>query len=694
MNARPLFAQISSAPIPASANLHAPVSRPVVSDCGDCGDDWPAFVRAYGWRAAWRDLAHLLGQPRQAIERVRAQGACVHHAQPKGFAELFALRHGRAPVEADWPRPEKGSAGHYAWLPPELALLAQLVGQVSVETIADMLTRQLRQLTGDETASRSRSAIQSRLQILGLQTTDVVGGITVAEAGREIGSLQAVYEAIESGKLRARNVGRLKVIPHDAWAEWKASHIAPAAGLVRLSALREPLGMRSDKLSEFARMGYVPTAVSCNPTGAGPSSRFGTWWIDPKVAEQLVADRRVGKPMPWHGRPMMDNLKRSYALWVERRHPASCPTCAQIWGDAGAPATFDDYLRRYPLLARGATRHLTRVFDSGLTLAEVAARSGRSLECVERAIDAGALQVTQTGPQRCVSKTDATRWVARKTPDGGGEKSWISLTTASRAYGFSIEALRSMIARGVLKHRIGKYGGARDVVYVPRQQCRDLREAIGMTRDEAARYVGVPIHELKRLLDGLHWRQAGLIPFVTVQSVIKRRESHHGWSLEEAAAELGVSLAWVEARRDDGTVRLTTAKWAPERPYLTAPMLQRLREALAHPKAVEDPADVRARSWPTAGQAALDAGVTTATLYAWAEAGDLERRLVSGIWRYAPNTVRARARAYWAMSRFKRARIPQWLQEERQATEWEAARCASPAPSQAGAERFDHKAPL
>ena len=53
---------------------------------------------------------------------------------------------------------------------------------------------------------------------------------------------------------------------------------------MRLSTLRQPLGIRSDKLSEFARMGYVPGAVRCNPFGVpGPSTQFGTWYIDPKT---------------------------------------------------------------------------------------------------------------------------------------------------------------------------------------------------------------------------------------------------------------------------------------------------------------------------------------------------------------------------------------------------------------------------
>lgn len=42
-------------------------------------------------------------------------------------------------------------------------------------------------------------------------------------------------------------------------------------------------------------MGYVPGAVRCNPFGVkGPSTQFGTWYVDPQTVEGLLADRRAG----------------------------------------------------------------------------------------------------------------------------------------------------------------------------------------------------------------------------------------------------------------------------------------------------------------------------------------------------------------------------------------------------------------
>ena len=122
-----------------------------------------------------------------------------------------------------------------------------------------------------------------------------------------------------------------------------------------LTSIKKALSIRSDKLSEFARAGHIPTAKRCNPYGTkGPSTQFGTWWIDKKVAAKLVADRRAGRPMPWHGKPNPDNLRVTFKLWQKRKHPASCKTCAAIWGKKGAPRTFDDYALRYPPLAHGA----------------------------------------------------------------------------------------------------------------------------------------------------------------------------------------------------------------------------------------------------------------------------------------------------------------------------------------------------
>ncbi|TXT24402.1 MAG: regulatory protein MerR [Rhodocyclaceae bacterium] len=87
--------------------------------------DWEAFVIANGWQAQAYELAAIVGQSVDSIQRLRTTGACSRLDKPKDFANLFALWHGREPGEDDWPAPRKVGAGStYEWQAPEVALLA------------------------------------------------------------------------------------------------------------------------------------------------------------------------------------------------------------------------------------------------------------------------------------------------------------------------------------------------------------------------------------------------------------------------------------------------------------------------------------------------------------------------------------------------------------------------------------------
>lgn len=623
---------------------------------------WQQFVLANGWRAQAYELAAVIGQSAEEIDRVRRTGACTRLQKGKGFSELFTLWHGRLPNDDEWPMPRKmGSNSAYEWQGPELALLASLVGRLGIAEIAQTLTNMLRKQTGDLSAERTRNSVQLSINRIGMQSKDVLGGITTAEAGREIGSLAIINQAIHKKQLRAVRVGRLWVIPHAVWAEWKAKRIFPPKGHVLLSSIRDALSIRSDKLSEFARMGYVPTAMRCNPYGTkGPSTQFGTWYIDKKVAAKLLSDRRAGRPMPWHGKPIADNLRATFKTWEKRKHPTSCKTCAEIWGKKGAPKSYEDYVLRYPPLAHGAKRHLTRQWNPGLTIEELAEYAGRSASYVRRAISNGMLETTLESRRQHVSRTNATRWKARKCPTGDNEKSWISLDTASKLYLFTLPELRGFITNGKLKSKIGTNGPMRDVVYVSRHQCGQLREKIGFTEEQAARRVGVTVPRLRLLLDGVAWRKADGIPLVTVQAAIKRLESHEGYTIEEAATKLGMTVQWVLARKQDGTIKVSQAKWDRRRVYITEPMLQRLQEAKEKPVERERfNAD-----WLRLSEAAHEAGVSSTTLIHWAEEAELERRQSKVGWRYHREAVRARARRYWDSVRFHRATPPDWLLAE------------------------------
>lgn len=623
-------------------------------------DPWQRFVISHGRGAHTADLAFILRQPEPAIRRLRATGACATSAGPVRFTDLFRLWHGREPREEEWPTPRLVRRGEYEWQAPELALLASLVGRLGKPEIAKVLTERLRQVTGDLKAGREVGAVQNAIARIGMQSKDVVGGVTIADAARETGSLAMVQQAVRNGHLRAFRVGRNWVIPHEAWTVWKARRVFPPAGYVPLASLKQTLAIRSDKLSEYARLGYIPSAVRCNPYGTGrKSTQFGTWWIDPAVADRLLADRHAGRQMPWHGKPLADNLRATYRLWQQRQHPPSCSTCEAIWGPTGAPATFESYSERYPPLAYGAKRHLTLPWRPGLTKADLARKAGCSVAHVGRAIANGTLPADVAGRNPTITKTDATRWISRRCPAGDTQKSWVSLETAEKRYQFTALVLRRFIASGALASRTGTDGAMRGVIYVSKTQCAKLREEIGFSETEAARRAGVTVPELRRALDGVNWRGTGAIPLVTVQAVIKRLQSKPGITIEEAARSVGRTVAWVEARIADGTIRPLRTRGDAARLYLSEPMLRRLRAAAA--ATATPPSAALGEGWLRLGAAALEAGVTAATIIKWAEQGEVRRVRHRTGWRYEVFALRKRARAYWRTVRFHRAQPPAWL---------------------------------
>ncbi len=630
------------------------------------GDAWRSFIRAHGWRAATHHLAAVVGRTEDEISRLRGTGVVTRLPRANTFPELFALWNGREPTDDDWPAPRKAGHGTYEWQPREVALLATLVGQLSTKDIAAVLTTRLRKLTGDAGAERNAQAVQLRINLIGLQSSDVLGGLTTTAAAREVGSTATVHQSITNGTLKARRVGTRWVIPRDAWEKWKASHVTPPDGFVRLSTLKEPLAIRGDKLSEYARAGHIPGAVRCNPAGHGPSTQFGTWWIDPDCARQMVEDRRAGRPMPWYGKPMIDNLRVTYKLWLSRRHPATCSSCATIWGQPGAPKDFEAYSKRYPALDHGAKRHLTRPWGSGLTVADAAKETGRSAAYVRRAIANGVLAAFTADGATYISRSELTRWKTRKCPTGDSEKCWISLETAGHRYLFSQVELRAHIAAGRLVVKTGTDGAMRGVEYVARHQCALLRESIGFTEAEAARRAGVSIEKLRILLDGANWRGAEGIPLSTLQVVIRRIQSREGFTIEEAASRLellGATVPWVKARITDGLVKVSRAPWDLRRVYLTNTMVDRLREALLG-GFQRRPAPEVPGTWLGLDEAAIEAGVSHTTLRRWSDEGSLARIRHDQRLPYHRDAVRDRARTHWATCRLKRPALPAWLVDE------------------------------
>ena len=218
--------------------------------------------------------------------------------------------------------------------------------------------------------------------------------------------------------------------------------------------------------------------------------------------------------------------------------------------------------------------------------------------------------------------------------------------------------LQDFIASGALKTKTGTEGAARGVVYVSRHQCGQLREKIGFTEDEAARRLGITVERFRYLLDGVDWRQSEKIPLVTVQAVRKRMESRHGYTIEEAAGEMGKTVQWVNEQIDAGVIRVSRAQWDRRRRYISAPMLARLRKAA---ESGPEKAETLGPEWLSLSEAAQEAGVCTTTLIRWATHEGMARREVNTRWRYHREAVRAHARRYWQNVRFHRATPPAWL---------------------------------
>lgn len=314
---------------------------------------WQAFITEYGWRARRDHLAAILQQPATTIDRVR-QAGCKRLPAPKKFGELFAIWHGRPPREEEWPKPMKIGGG-YEWLAPELQLLARLVGRMDKATIARALTTRLRQVTGDATATRDLNAVQNHINDIGLQIgTDLVGGLTTAEAAKRVGRLAVVNQAIANGKLRTFRVGKRHVIPRSEFDRWMATRQEPPTGYVRLASLQAPLGISSDsKLPEYAALRYIPTAVLV----AGIGTARGVWYLAPDVAQQILDAARAGRKLPWHGKPIPSNQQAMWHKWQARKH-RRCRRCAEIWRGR-APKTFEAFCARYHELSLGEKRHVT-----------------------------------------------------------------------------------------------------------------------------------------------------------------------------------------------------------------------------------------------------------------------------------------------------------------------------------------------
>jgi len=619
--------------------------------------NWQSFCIQHGAYLRAAELAAIVEQPVKAIVKLR-EGVGRSGAKKRiPYAEAFALWRGREPRDDEWPAPAhlRANGTGYEWQPPELAFLASLVGRLSKPQICDILTQRLRQRTGDPLAHRNEHAVQSALSRIGLQVGDVVGGLTPSEAGEEIGSSVPVYKAIDRGEIPVARVGKRLVIPRDAWENWKSERALVPAGYVRLRSIRDELAIRSDKLSEFARMGYVPQAIQCNIYGANSEKATqGAWYVPSHVAQALVADRHAGRPMPWHGKPMLDNLRQSYRTWLRKRHKDDCEGCKAIWGPDGPPKTFEDYCARYPALSFGAKRHLTFSFKPSLSIAALAREADCARKTVQLAIDNGVLRAT--GKPLRISRIDATRWIARKKPHGAGKSSWIAKDTAFKWYGLDRGTVDAAIAAGTLRTQRITNGPKYGEIFVSRQQCRELRDAIGFTVDDVAKKLTLSVERVRDVLQGLDWRGGDRLSPSVVDAIEKRLEAKHSFTVDAVAQRLGKSPEWVRARIEAGLVKTRRARWHPDRQILSARTVAELQSI-----AEAELPDRIPRDWVYCQGATKIAGVSSGTLNGWVDDGTLPYRETPAGRRYDPAEVMRRAKQHWETGRQRRGGPPAWL---------------------------------
>lgn len=621
---------------------------------------WQQFVLEHGWRARADHLAIVLGVSQREVERARWVG-CIELKKAKEFSELFALWHGRAPRDDEWPKPRRRKNGGYQWLEPEQALLATLIGTMSKPQIAETLTARLRKITGDSEARRSPMQVQNETSRLGMQTRDVVGGITAAEAGREISSYGSVLHAIERGDLPIWRVGPLMVIPHEAWAKWKAARPQPPKDYVRLAPVFKKLGITSDsKPQEF--QSHIETAQQFYPFGErGGTCRRGVWFIHHDVATKLVADRRAGLPMPWHGKPNPSNLKIAWRRWQERRHPIECLECRDIWAEA-TPVDYEDFCKRYPPLTLGQKRHITRKWNPGLRVHEVAAEADVPDQSVIYAIQSGVLPATKVGLCWYITRTDATLWKGRKCPDGDGIGSWLNAAAVEAQYGFSEAEVLDLVRDGKL---ISK-ADARGRLLVGRHQLRQMRNEIGYTEAQAAKRCKVAAAQLQVLLRGLdeeHRARTGRIKPWVIRDVQRRIQMPPGKTFAEASAEIGKPEHWIRYQLQLGRIEVVRAKWDRKTFYLTKATIANLKRLAVDADRYNH--GLNADEWLLLSEAARRAGVSTGTIRRWDQEGALQIRRDGQFLRYRRAALETRARTYWLEeNRYLRATPPAWFQSE------------------------------
>ncbi len=235
-----------------------------------------------------------------------------------------------------------------------------------------------------------------------------------------------------------------------------ASLTGPPAGYVPLSELARALGQRVDALSRLARISMVPNALRVECRGG---ARSVTWYVPGRTADGLIAQHRAGLPMPWHGKPLVDDLAATYRLWRVRKHPSACLKCHRIWGHVEPPASFEAYVDRYSRLSLGDKAHLTQLWAKLRPLAEAIEHLARLCghDRVVEAIENGILPTIERDGQAWMDSRVIDEWSAAGYPQAlaGARPVWVLASTAAALSSVDLEQVLWLIENDEVQARMG-----------------------------------------------------------------------------------------------------------------------------------------------------------------------------------------------------------------------------------------------
>lgn len=235
-----------------------------------------------------------------------------------------------------------------------------------------------------------------------------------------------------------------------------ASLTVPPAGYVPLSDLARALGQRVDALSRLARISMVPDALRVDRQ---EGKRSVAWYLPGRTADGLIAQHRAGQPMPWQGKPLVDELAGKYRLWCVRRHPSACLKCHRIWGHGEPPASFEAYVARYTRLSLGDKAHLTQLWAKLRPLSEAIEHLVRLCghDRVVEALENGVLRTLERDGRAWMDSRVIDEWSAAGYPQAlpAAQQVWVLTSTAAASCSVDLEQLLWLIERDEVRARMG-----------------------------------------------------------------------------------------------------------------------------------------------------------------------------------------------------------------------------------------------